>query len=223
MSTKSGLKKTFSWRFGPSKFSRKSKLHLEVWISLLLLTCCCWISTFLLRVSALVIFNIQFVTTKDRCLIRLKPRTFCLEESLILTAPTPYLHFIVLPNFFLILSNVHSSIFTEKLEQSFRGPQRQLWQYCLLLFFFFLFLVLILILPCVGGLVTTTVQLPHLLNELNLSHIPASYPLFFFLLLRRIHPSFNLAHLFSSIDFLSKWARFWQSHNWIPQKMYGSI
>lgn len=45
--------------------------------------------------------------------------------------------------------------------------------------FFFLFLVLILILPCVGGLVTTTVQLPHLLNELNLSHIPASYPLFF--------------------------------------------
>lgn len=75
-------------------------------------------------------------------------------------------------------------------------------------YFFFLFLVLILILPCVGGLVTTTVQSPHLLNELNLSHIPASYPLFFFLLLRRIHPSFNLAHLFSSIGFLSKWARF---------------
>nr|CAH0105745.1 unnamed protein product [Daphnia galeata] len=29
MSTKSGLKKTFSWRFGPSKFSRKSKPHSE--------------------------------------------------------------------------------------------------------------------------------------------------------------------------------------------------
>lgn len=34
MSTKSGLKKTFSWRFGPSKFSRKSKPHSEVWIVL---------------------------------------------------------------------------------------------------------------------------------------------------------------------------------------------
>ena len=32
MSTKSGLKKakTFSWRFGPSKFGRKSKSHSEV-------------------------------------------------------------------------------------------------------------------------------------------------------------------------------------------------
>ncbi len=44
---------------------------------------------------------------------------------------------------------------------------------------YFLFLFLVLILPCVGGLVTTTVQSPHLPNELNSSHIPASYPLFF--------------------------------------------
>ena len=39
MSTKSGLKKTFSWRFGPSKFGRKSKPQSVVEVVLLLFVC----------------------------------------------------------------------------------------------------------------------------------------------------------------------------------------
>lgn len=79
MSTKTGLKKTFSWRFGPSKFSRKNKTHSEVW------TFICVLDAFLLLLllyfysKALhcseqqkqtsfdpVIFTIQFVSTNKR-------------------------------------------------------------------------------------------------------------------------------------------------------------
>lgn len=79
MSTKTGLKKTFSWRFGPSKFSRKNKTHSEVW------TFICVFDAFLLLLllyfysKALhcseqqkqtsfdpVIFTIQFVSTNKR-------------------------------------------------------------------------------------------------------------------------------------------------------------